>query len=338
MWQDLKERHFNVLDARQRDTRQRLMAASAAVGVTATMAATGFIAFLILNMPSATPEPATQVARVSQAPSKDPFADLSLSARAAAVYDLESGEMLFAKNANTQLPLASLTKLMTAMVAADLLASNSSITITTSDLAPEGDSGFLVGERWSFKNLIDFTLITSSNDGARALASAAAAAQLDAPRDLSQSPKKFVDAMNQKASEIGMTQTFFVNETGLDANESLSGSYGSARDVAVMLSYAIQHYPELLAATQDLHQTISSDVAAHPADNTNQFVNAIPFLIASKTGYTDLAGGNLAVAFDADLNRPLAVVVLGSTQEGRFTDILALVEAAQEYIRIHAGQ
>lgn len=338
MWQDLKERHFNIPEAPQRETRQRLMAASAAVGVTATMAATGLIAFLILNMPAAAPEPATQVARVPQAPSKNPFDGLELSARAAAVYDIESGKMLFAENAEAQLPLASLTKLMTAMVAADLLAADSSITITTSDLAPEGDSGFLVGERWNFKKLLDFTLITSSNDGARALASAAAAAQFDAPRDPSRSPDKFVDAMNRKASEIGMTKTFFVNETGLDASESLSGSYGSASDVAMMMSYAIQNYPELLTATRDLHQTISSDVAVHSADNTNQFVNAIPFLIASKTGYTDLAGGNLAVAFDADLNRPVAVVVLGSTQEGRFTDTLALVEAAQEYIRTRADQ
>ena len=69
----------------------------------------------------------------------------------------------------------------------------------------------------------------------------------------------------------------------------------------------------------------------HKTKNTDELVNEIPGLIAGKTGYSDLAGGNLAVIFDAGFDHPLAVVVLGSTSEGRFNDVKQLVAAAVKY-------
>jgi len=70
------------------------------------------------------------------------------------------------------------------------------------------------------------------------------------------------------------------------------------------------------------------------ANNTNIFVDKIPNLIASKTGFTDLAGGNLVIAFNADINRPIIISVLGSTEEGRFTDVLQLIEATIKQLSI----
>jgi D-alanyl-D-alanine carboxypeptidase len=77
---------------------------------------------------------------------------------------------------------------------------------------------------------------------------------------------------------------------------------------------------------------VSEDGFIHTAENTNKQVYSFPGLLGSKTGYTDYAGGNLAVVFDAGLNHPIAVVVLGSSLDGRFTDVRKLVDATAEYM------
>ncbi|MFC1775660.1 hypothetical protein ACFLY0_02315, partial [Patescibacteria group bacterium] len=105
---------------------------------------------------------------------QNPFENISIEAKAAYVLDLNSGEVLYTKNENQQFPLASVTKVMTALIATEL-APNSGlkIRIAHDTLEPEGDSGFLVGELWRLKDMLDFTLVSSSNDGARAAASVA---------------------------------------------------------------------------------------------------------------------------------------------------------------------
>jgi D-alanyl-D-alanine carboxypeptidase len=82
------------------------------------------------------------------------------------------------------------------------------------------------------------------------------------------------------------------------------------------------------ATTYDSLQFSSLDGVAYLAENTNIIAKTVPGLLASKTGYTDLAGGNLAIAFDAGLAHPVIVVVLGSSQEGRFTDVEKLIAAS----------
>ncbi len=92
-------------------------------------------------------------------------------------------------------------------------------------------------------------------------------------------------------------------------------------------------YPNILEATKDGKETISSLDHAHVAINTDNALSKIPNLIGSKTGYTDLAGGNLAVAFDAGLGRPIIMVVLGSTYDGRFIDMATLASSTLAYIQ-----
>ena len=135
--------------------------------------------------------------------------------------------------------------------------------------------------------------------------------------------------MNEMAKEIGLTQTYFINPTGLDTNDTVSGGYGSAHDVAKLLEYAVIHTPEIIDSTRYARINFASlsDIN-HTATNTNSSINAVPGLIASKTGFTDLAGGNLVIAFDAGMNRPIIITVLGSTQNGRFEDIEKLVDAS----------
>jgi serine-type D-Ala-D-Ala carboxypeptidase (penicillin-binding protein 5/6) len=253
------------------------------------------------------------------------FEDISLEAKAVFVWNVNRREVMYALNEEAQLPLASLTKLMTAITASDILPEASIITINKDALEEEGDSGLLENEKWSFKDLLRFTLMISSNDGASAVASVAGLFKSDFPVK-AESKKSFVRSMNEKTKEIGLTQTYFINPTGLDNSEAVGGGYGSARDVANLLEYAIINNPEIIEDTREVEIKFTSlSNIDHIATNTNSVVDSLPGLIASKTGFTDLAGGNLVIAFDAGLNHPIIISVLGSTQEGRFRDVEKLV-------------
>ncbi|HJO89553.1 MAG: hypothetical protein QGH85_00185 [Candidatus Pacebacteria bacterium] len=259
----------------------------------------------------------------------DMFESISLEAKAAFVWDVNKQKALFTLNEQVQLPLASLTKLMTALIAIELLPESSVIMIDAKALVEEGDSGLIANERWNLSDLLRFTLITSSNDGASAVASIAGLLKTRFPARNGESKKAFVKAMNEKAREISLNQTYFINPTGLDTNGDIGGGYGSARDAALLLEYAVVSTPEIVEATRhNLLQFNSLSDINHTATNTNSRINVVPGLIASKTGFTDLAGGNLVIAFDAGLSHPIIISVLGSTQEGRFRDVEKLVTAS----------
>ncbi len=260
-------------------------------------------------------------------PPADPFASMSIVADSAFVWDVATQRALYTKEPDEQLPLASIAKLMTALVAYELLDENDSINISKEDLKQMGNSGFIDGERFSFKNLTDLTLIGSSNDGAHALA-AAAGASVSTNKDAA---SLFIDAMNIRAEEIGLSQTYFNNATGLDISSSEAGAYGSARDVTFLMEYIMTNYPALLDETTEESAIIPNENGeGHVVKNTNNAIRDIQGLIASKTGYTDLAGGNLVVVFEAGLNHPIIITVLGSTYSDRFSDVVLLERRARE--------
>lgn len=257
------------------------------------------------------------------------FEDMQLIAQSAIVWDVKAQRILFNKNADDVRPLASITKLMTALVSSEILDPEEHVAITVDALKTEGDSGFVDGETFTAQNLIDLTLITSSNDGAEALG--AAVGNIIAPD--AEADAVFVHAMNVRAKDLSLYNTHFLNTTGLDISETEAGAYGTARDVALLMEYLVTQKPDVLART-DLSETeiTNEEGAYHTTQNTNTVVQKIDNLIASKTGYTPLAGGNLAIAFDAGFNRPVIAVVLGSTVQGRFDDIVTLVERTHTYL------
>lgn len=259
----------------------------------------------------------------------DMFEGISLEAKAAYVWDVNGQKALFTLNEEAQLPLASLTKLMTAIAAVEILPESSTVMIDDTALAQEGDSGLLTNERWNVKDLMRFMLVVSSNDGASAVANVAGLFKSSFPSRSGESKKAFVKAMNEKVREIGLNQTYFINPTGLDTNGDIGGGYGSARDASLLLEYAIINASEIVEATRhDSLEFSSLSNINHTATNTNSRISTVPGLIASKTGFTDLAGGNLVIAFDAGLRHPIIISVLGSTQEGRFRDVEKLVAAS----------
>lgn len=250
---------------------------------------------------------------------QDVFEDTTLTAKAAIVYDLTTDTVLYGKEEEAQLPLASVTKLLTAYAAVSRLGEEKLISIRGVDLLPEGDSGLLAGETWTVGDLARFTLIESSNDGAQALARLLGEHTDEAP----------AYALTQTASALSLLQTFALNGSGLDTSEDVSGGYGSAKDMALLLGAIYKEERTLLLDTTTVAKTFTSlDGFPHTARSTNLLVERIPQLVGGKTGFTDLAGGNLAVLVEAAPNRPVAIVVLGSTREGRFSDIEELQKRA----------
>jgi len=254
-------------------------------------------------------------------------ASVVLEARSAFVLNLNSGETLFEKEGFQQMPLASLTKLMTVLTAADVLEKNGAIIISKEALVPEGDSGLFVGEKWNMQDLIDFTLMTSSNDGAHALA-------LVALNNASPAEHSFVALMNRRAADIGLYQTYFLNDTGLDISTTTGGAYGSARDVATLVSYAYRNAQPIFSASTEKEKTfISLSGFAHRAKNTSALNGTLSGEIIAKTGFTDLAGGNLAIIAEPILGMPVAIVVLNSSRNGRDNDVRLLYAYAKKTLK-----
>lgn len=249
------------------------------------------------------------------------FSGIDVEAKAAIVWDAKENRVLFAKNEHSQLPLASLTKIMTALIALD--AGEGIVVISKEDVMEEGDSGLLVGEEWDMPDLAKLTLVSSANDGAKSMASA-----ITSLENVDGGTKTFVDVMNERAKTLGLSQTYFLNETGLDLSPNTSGGYGSVEDLVKLFYHTVTKYPDVFEATGKKQMTITSfSGKKHTVKNTNLEVEKVPGIVASKTGYTAIAGGNLVLLVNAGLNHPLVVGILGSSSNGRFTDAEKLVEA-----------
>jgi D-alanyl-D-alanine carboxypeptidase (penicillin-binding protein 5/6) len=271
----------------------------------------------------------------------DPYAELDLEAKGVYVWDIKTHRKLYGQNEHTVLPLASVTKMMMALVASEILAPDVNITILPDDLMEEGDTGLYVGEKWSLSELLRFTLVSSSNDGASAIAGVAGAALVKNGMETGDpftNKKLFIEKMNQKAKEIGLTNTHFGNVTGLDIESVASGAYGTPRDMSTLFEYILKNHPELFTATAyEKTSAVSSDNITHRVANTNAGVAHMIGLIGSKTGYTDFAGGNLVVIVDIGIDHPVVIVALGSTRDGRFTDVKKLIDATVEEITLKPG-
>ena len=242
----------------------------------------------------------------------------ALSAKAAIIYDPTTGKVVYQKNAELTLPLASLTKLMTADVVLSSVATSTLVTITAQNISADsdaGDWGLKTGDVVSVGDLLKIGLVASSN-----YAMSAAAGSLGSA---------YVDDLNQGATRLGLSHTYFLNPTGLDINTAVSGGYGSAYDVARLAAVFLKKYPQYFELSSQPSVTVEASGHAVSADATTVPLQDIPGFIGAKTGYTDLAGGNLVMAYDIDINHPLIAVVLGSTEEGRFTDIRTLVNASR---------
>lgn len=237
---------------------------------------------------------------------------LDLVAKSLSVYDLDTHKRLYGNNDDVKMPLASLAKTMTVMVALDRNVEDY-IKITPEFLKEEGEYNLVDGEIWDVKDLSRFALILSSNDAASAL---------------TRGDESFVTRMNEKAQAIGLTNTEFFNVTGLDINDTTGGAYGTANDANKLAAFAILNYGEVFESTVWPALRVKSESGyTHDILNTNLIIKEVPSILFSKTGYTDLAGGNLTVIFTNAYAHRLAITLLGSTMQGRFSDMEKIVNA-----------
>jgi len=138
--------------------------------------------------------------------------------------------------------------------------------------------------------------------------------------------------MNDLAQQLDLTNMYFLNDNGLDISTTQSGAYGSAHDVAMLFAYAASTSPQTFAATTQPSVTVYSTTnMAATGTNTDTALDSIPGIVMGKTGYTDLAGGNLAIVFDTD-GHEIVAVVLGSTEDGRFSDMEQLIAPTQQTV------
>jgi D-alanyl-D-alanine carboxypeptidase len=238
---------------------------------------------------------------------------VSITAHSALVISFNTNNIVYQKNPDKPLPLASLTKLVTAQVAQEVIKKENIQVDKMQELSEYGDGQLLENETWNTEDLIAYTLITSSNDGAHTLA------------NNSKNTDSFIRGMNSLVASIGLSTTHFYNETGLDDDtKGIIASKGTAQDISKILSYLIKNDLPLYEKTQLAAYTFKTPHGTQIATNTNEIVEDIAGILVSKTGYTDLAGGNLAVVADMGLNEPTAFVVLKSSKEARFDDILKL--------------
>lgn len=287
------------------------------IGIALIVASCFLGVFLVISFVMPVKEPQTPVT-VATSTAPDAFANVQIEAKAAIVYDLSTGKILYAKNAEAQLPLASLTKLLTVYSALSVLSPNTPITIPADVTNLDAPRAFSAGQTFTLSDLARLTLTGSLNDGASAIA------EVTAERENRSQSQMLASA----ASALELSQTYAINGSGLDINSSISGGYGSAHDLSRLAGALVEKAPTIADATTDSSaEAMSSSGVAINVKNTDPIVTAIPRLLLSKTGYTDLAGGNLALVFDSGINHPIAVVVLGSSEKARFTDGMALVDA-----------
>ncbi len=258
---------------------------------------------------------------------KTVFEGITITGKSFVVYDPIRKEVIASKDQSTVYPLASITKVMTSLVALQYIGKEDKIKILASDLSPEGDSKLRIADVWSRDDLISYTLSVSSNDGARALARTAGGRLANTSSDIELQVKSFVEKMNSAAVEYGLSSFSFYNESGLDISPSVAGGYGNAFDVAKLFSKAYFEKPNIFESTTESVSYISSADGNNRAENTNDKASNIPGLAISKTGFTDSALGNLGVVVEIGPGRPVVIVVLHSSKEGRFTDVEKLRKA-----------
>ncbi|MDV2470414.1 D-alanyl-D-alanine endopeptidase PBP7/8 [Acinetobacter chinensis] len=238
----------------------------------------------------------------------------SVNARAALVMDAQTGEVLYSKNTNVALPIASITKLMTAVVTADArLNMSEEITLQQIDFAGAGgknsSSTLKAGDTMNRAEMLLVALMKSENPAAAALA-----------RTYPGGRSAFVAAMNAKARQLGMNSTHYVESTGLDVR-----NIASARDLGILVSASSQ-YGLIRQFSTTAHYDFNLGYRVLKSNNTNALVRNGGWNInISKTGYINEAG-RCVVMHTTVNNRPAVVVLLGaSSSQARTNDATNLM-------------
>ncbi len=215
------------------------------------------------------------------------FPDLSVSAECAALMCVETGEMLYEKNADLHHAMASTTKIMTALVAIENCELDNTVTVSSDAVGIIGSSVYLyAGEQMTMESLLYALLLESANDAAAAIAI-----------EVSGSIEGFAELMNEKAASLGLENTHFTNPHGLDNEDH----YTTARELAALTSAALKN-----ETFREIVSTYKKSIEMHNGQgsrlliNHNKLLKSYDGAIGVKTGYTSNSGRCLVTAANRD--------------------------------------
>ena len=246
-------------------------------------------------------------------------AQLDVAGKSALLMDLQTGTVLYEKNAHERLAPASVTKVMTMLLIMEAIDDGrigwDDTVIASEAAAAKGGSQIYLkgGESMSVTDMVKSIAVSSANDCACAMA-----------EHIAGSESAFVELMNKRAEELGMQDTHFVNCTGLDDGEEAKAHLTSAFDIAVMSRELMKNHPDIQKFTTIWMDTVRN--GSFGLSNTNKMVRFYPGTTGLKTGFTSGAGYCLSATAQRDGLGLIAVVMGCDTSQNRFAACKQLLD------------
>jgi len=233
-----------------------------------------------------------------------------VSARASLIYDLTTNKVIYQKNAKEKLPMASLTKIMTSIVALENKKKDDKYFVSKEDLVGEDSMGLTAGEVLSLKELLYGLILNSGNDAAETLAN-----------NFSGGRTKFIEAMNNKAKSLGLSDTNFTNPTGLEGDGK---QYTTAYDILVIARYALINFPlfNKVVSTFDYNIPQTKTHKAFYLENETNLLSSYPGVKGVKTGYTPEAGLCLVTYLDYGGHKIIGILLGSDNRRREMKDLL----------------
>jgi len=222
-------------------------------------------------------------------------------AHAFLVVDMDNGNIIAEKNANQKLPVASLTKIMTTLVALDLSSPDELFTVSESAASQIPTKiGVVAGQQMTLEELLHAVMLTSANDAAEVIREGI---------DRKYKTKVFVRAMNKKAELLGLKNTHFTNPQGFDAPDHFS----TAEDLAILTQYALTHYPFFTQMVKKEYTYLEKNKYHKQFDlyNWNGLIGVYPDVLGVKIGNTEAAKKTTIVVAKRQ-GKTILVVLLGA--------------------------
>ena len=238
--------------------------------------------FLTVFLAAATLLSTVRVYAGAELPTSD---GMELSAKSAVLLEESTGHILYEKDSKTRRPMASTTKIMTALCAIELGGLDREITVTDKTVGVEGSSIYLkAGDKITLEELVWAVMLESANDAAETLAT-----------ELGGSVEGFAEVMNKKAAELGLENTHFTNPHGL----SEENHYTTAEDLAKLAAYAMKNEQFREIASTDYHK-IDYGESVRNLRNHNKMLRMYDGAVGVKTGFTKLSGRCLVSAAERE--------------------------------------
>jgi D-alanyl-D-alanine carboxypeptidase (penicillin-binding protein 5/6) len=233
-----------------------------------------------------------------------------ISAKSAIIFDTTTGKVLYEKDPHEKLPMASLTKIMTAIVAMEYPKKTDNYLVTQSDLVGEDSMGLTAGETLSLDDLLYGLILHSANDASETLAG-------NYPGGRS----AFIKAMNDKAKSLGIKNTHFTNPSGLEGDGT---QYTTAYDLLVMTQYALFNFPEFDKVVSTFDYTIAQTDThkEYDLENETNLLTSYPGVEGVKTGYTPEAGLCLVTYLNYKGHKIIGVILGSDDRRGEMIELL----------------